>query len=212
MAIRLSVVLAAALAAAPLGGCGTPKPVLVDFSDTPRDYRAKDYETVYSRWTRHDRAMHDVDFALEVWATYKSWDFREAYVERYGEVYNLSDADRATLRQAQLDAFHRAFEFHVVAQSANYRWNDLEKGSSAWRVALVDAAGHELSPEYVRIEKLPDAYETAFFPAKTPFSKTYAVRFPAPPRDSDFAGTGSGSITLRISSPLGRVELVWKST
>jgi hypothetical protein len=212
MAIRLSVVLAAVFAVAPLSSCGTPKPVLVDFSDTARDYRPKDYDAVYSRWTRHDRVMHDVDSALEVWATYKSWDFREAYVERYGDVYNLSDTDRSTLRQAQLDAFRRAFEFHVTAQSSNYRWNDLEKASSAWRVALVDAVGHELAPEYVRVEKLPDAYETAFFPARTPFSKTYSVRFPAPSPEAEFAGPRSGSITLRISSPLGRIELTWKSS
>jgi hypothetical protein len=211
MALRLPAVLATAIAAAALSGCGTPKPTLVDFSDTPRDYLSKDYEAVYTRWTRHDRAMHDVDAALEVWATYKSWDFREAYVERYGTVYSLSDADRTTLRQAQLDAFHRAYEFHVTAQSANYKWNDLEKASSAWRVALVDALGHELAPEYVRVERLPDAYETAFFPSKTPFSKTYAIRFSVPAGDADFAGPRSGSITLRISSPLGRVELMWKS-
>src|SRR4029078_5430590 len=97
MLIRLSVVLATVIAAAPLIGCGTPKPTLVDFSDTARDYRSNDYDAVYARWTRHDRAMHEVDAALEVWATYKSWDFREAYVERYGAVYSLSDADKHQL-------------------------------------------------------------------------------------------------------------------
>jgi hypothetical protein len=62
------------------------------------------------------------------------------------------------------------------------------------------------------VEKLPDAYETAFFPARTPFSKTYSVRFPAPSPEAEFAGPRSGSITLRISSPLGRIELTWKSS
>ena len=48
--------------------------------------------------------MHEVEKALEVWATYKSWDFREAYVERYVAIYSLSDADKSTLRNAQRDA------------------------------------------------------------------------------------------------------------
>jgi hypothetical protein len=191
--------------------CGTPKPVLVDFSETPRDYVAKDYERVYERWTRHQRVLLDTDVALEVWATFKSWDFREAYVERYAGTYSLSDADRGALRQAQLEAFHRAYEFHITAQSTNFKWNDLEKANSAWRASLVDALGHELAPEPIKVVKLPDAYESQFFPAKTPFTKTYSLTFLIPAGGAgDFAGIKSGSVTLRISSPIGRVELDWR--
>lgn len=209
LAGALALLLAVALSG---GGCAAPKPALVDFSDTRRDYRAKDYEDVYRRWTRHDRTLHQVDTALEVWATFKSWDFREAYVEKYADVYSLAEADRAKLRQAQLEAFHAAYEFHVTAQSTNYKWNDLEKSSSAWRVALVDGLGHELAPERVRIEKLPDAYETIFFPARTAFTRTYSISFAVPAgADNAFAGVRSGSITLRIASPLGHLLMTWQS-
>jgi hypothetical protein len=193
------------------GGCQTDKHARVDFSETPRDYLAKDYPAAYDRWTRHDFALHDVDKALEVWATFKSWDFREAYIERYADIYSLSDADRTALRRAQLDAFHVAYEFHVTAQSSDYRWNDLEKSSSPWRVTLVDALGRELQAEAVKVEKLPDAYEREFFPAKTPFSKTYSVRFLAPAGDGEFVGLKSGAITLRFTSPVGRIDLTWRS-
>jgi hypothetical protein len=198
------------LAAALVTGCAAQKKVAVDFSDTPRDYVATDYERVYERWTRHQQALQEADVALEVWATFKSWDFREAYIERYATVYSLSDGDRKTLRDAQQEAFRAAYEFHVTAQSTNFKWNDLEKGSSAWRLALVDALGHELAPEYVKIEKLPDAYESQFFPKKTPFTKTYAVRFVVPTDGAEFAGVKSGSLTLRFASPIGRVELEWR--
>jgi hypothetical protein len=200
------------LALVSLGAGCAPKLVFVDFSDTPRDYVAKDYETVYDRWTRHVQVLQEADVALEAWATYKSWDFREAYVERYATVYDLTDADRKTLREGQRDACHAGYEFHVTAQSTNYKWNDLEKSSSAWRTTLIDAVGHELVPEYVKVEKLPDAYESQFFPSKTPFTKTYAIRFATPTDGAEFAGTKSGSITLRFSSPLGRVELVWRGS
>jgi hypothetical protein len=197
---------------ATLVACQSDKAARVDFSEANRSYVANDYSDVYNRWTRHDFAMYQVEKALEVWATYKSWDFREAYVERYAASYSLSDADRNTLRAAQKDALHKAYEFHVTAQSANYKWNDLEKSSSPWRVTLLDALGHELAPEMatIKIEKLPEAYELEFFPAKTPFSKTYSVRF-SPAAASDFAGIKSGSITLRIASPVGRVELTWRA-
>jgi hypothetical protein len=105
---------------------------------------------------------------------------------------------------------HEAYEFHVTAQASNYKWNDLEKSSSPWRVTLLDVLGHELSPEYIRVEKLPDAYEGAFFPKRTPFTKTYAIRFAAPADAAAFTGIKSGAITLRLTSPIGRVELEWR--
>lgn len=207
----LSVALALALAGLPLsGGCASQKEVVVDFSESPRHFVAKDYDDVYKRWTRHQQVLDEADVALEVWGTFKSWEFRDAYVERYAHVYSLSDSDRETLRKAQQDSFAAAYEFHVTAQSTSFKWNDLEKASSAWRTTLVDALGHELPSSSIKIVKLPDAYEREFFPQKTPFTKTYAIRFIA--EGAEFVGMRSGSITLRIASPIGRVELVWKSS
>jgi hypothetical protein len=200
----------AVLVVATLVACQSDKAARVDFSEAPRNYVANDYHEVYNRWTRHDFTMYEVEKALEVWVTYKSWDFREAYVERYAASYSLSDADRSLLRAAQKDAFHRSYEFHVTAQSANYKWNDLEKSSSPWRLTLLDALGHELQPQAIKVEKLPEAYELEFFPSKTPFSKTYTVRF-TPAAASDFAGISSGAIILRIASPIGRIELTWRA-
>ena len=197
--------------AATLVACQSDKAARVDFSETSRNYVAGDYADVYERWTRHDFVMHDVEKALEVWATFKSWDFREAYIERYAATYSLSDGERGKLRAGQLSALHDAYEFNLTAQSANYKWNDLEKASSPWRVTLLDALGHELPLETltIKVQKLPDAYEREFFPAKTPFSKTYNLRFVLP-ANTDFGGISSGAIILRIASPLGRIELTWR--
>jgi hypothetical protein len=192
-------------------GCASQRQYTVDFSETPRDYLASDYPGVYQRWTRHDFAEHDVDKALEVWATFKSWDFREAYLEKYASIYSVPDAKRDELRQGEREAYHTAYEFHVIAQSANWDWNDLEKANSPWRLTLIDALGHELPSERVRIDKLPDAYEREFFPARGPFTKSYSVRFLVPAPGADFVGAKSGSLTIRIASPIGRIDLVWKS-
>ena len=66
--------------------------------------------------------------------------------------------------------------------------------------------------EEIKIEKLPDAYESTFFPianlAEGAFVKSYRIRF-AMPAAGEFVGAKSGSLTLRIVSPLGRVDLVW---
>jgi hypothetical protein len=206
---RATVVLVVGLTWGAMLGCVSTRSEQVDFSETRRAYLPTDYGQVYGRWTRHDYAMHDADKALEVWATFKSWDFREAYIEHYASVYALSDVDRETLRKGQLDSLHKFYEFHVTSQSSEFEWNDLEKTTTAWRVTLVDALGHELTPEPIKIQKLPDAYEREFFPSKTPFSKTYSIRFVA--KSGDFAGAQTGGLTLRFMSPVGRIELVWKS-
>jgi hypothetical protein len=204
--------LAPLLAVAAMGatGCASRQTVTVDFSEARRAYLPTDYEAVYTRWTRHEYVLRDADKALEVWATLKSWDFREAYVERYASVYALTAADRETLRKGQLDSLHKYYELHVTAQSGDLKWNDLDKANTAWRVALIDALGHELSSEPVKLQRLPDAYERSFFPAKNAFTKTYNIRFIAP-ADSDFVGAKSGSLMLRFTSPVGRIEVIWKS-
>jgi hypothetical protein len=38
---------------------------------------------------------------IETWGVYKSWEFRQAYVERYAKIYSLSDAEKAALYESQ---------------------------------------------------------------------------------------------------------------
>jgi hypothetical protein len=192
--------------------CGTAKPPVVDFSLAPEDYRSEDYPIVYERWTRHEKVTANLESALEVWATYKSRDYREAFVAHYGEAYSMGDAERERLRQSQHEAAATTYEFMVTAQSANYKWNDLEKKNSPWRVALVDGAGREITPDEFRVEKLPDLFEREFYPVKTPFTKTYVARFlRSAGKDEGFAGERSGRIVLRFAGPLGRADLIWSA-
>ena len=151
---------------------------MVDFLGVPRAYSAEDYPQVYERWTRHQKVAHETESVLEVWATLKSRDYREAFVARYAADYSLNAAARDQLMQSQREAADSAYEFLITAQSANYRWNDLEKKNSPWRVTLVDGAGNEMAPDQLKVEKLPDMFEREFFPVKTPFTKTYSAHFP----------------------------------
>jgi hypothetical protein len=208
--VALSIALGCALGCA--FGCATSKPPVVDFSMVPRDYKSENYPEVYERWTRHEKVVHELESALEIWATYKSQDYREAFVAHYAEAYSLGDADRTRLRQSQREAAVSGYEFLVTAQSANYRWNDLEKKSSPWRVTLLDGMGRELAVEELKIEKLPDIFEREYFPVKTPFTRTYLVRFPRTgTKEEDFAGDRSGRVILRIAGPMGRADLVWSA-
>jgi len=118
-----------------------------------------------------------VGTVIEAWATYKSWDFRQAYVSYYASIYDLSDSDRATLLRSQLEASRASHEFHVAVQMTTDKWNDLERKNSPWRVTLLDASGGELGPASIQTVKLPELYESQFFPSRTEFTRTYEISF-----------------------------------
>src|SRR5438477_370208 len=93
----------AAIAVAVAGGCAAPTPALVDFTETRRGFAASAYDQVLKTWTRHAKVVEDVGTVIEVWGLYKSWEYREAYIERYAKVYSLTDAERKSLYDAQLE-------------------------------------------------------------------------------------------------------------
>lgn len=191
-------------------GCATARAPAVDFSDSTKHYRNEDYLAVHDAWTRHAKLVQDVGTVMEVWATFKSWDFRQAYIAKYAKAYDLPEGERETLAKGQQDAARAVYEIHLVAQSTTDKWNDLERRNSPWRITLLDGTGAELSPASIKVEKFPEIYESEFFPSRTPFSKTYTVRFLHPEGDA-FVGPVSGRLTLRLDSPLGKVEAVWET-
>jgi hypothetical protein len=201
------------LAAVAFSGCthavATSKPV--DFSAAKHDYRSSDYPVVFQNWTRHARLVQEVGTVIEAWGTYKSWDFRQAYIAKYSEVYDLPDHDVSELLQEQLEASRNSFDFHIAAQTTNDRWNDLERKNSPWRVTLLDDDGTELSPSAIRVVKLPELYETQFFPDRTEFTRSYEISFTRPSGGQPFAPAGNKQLTLRIAGPMGRIELVWEA-
>jgi hypothetical protein len=206
-------VLGPALACAvALVGCAQSASKPVNFSDATRNYRPSDYSSVYESWTRHAKLWQEVGTVIEAWATYKSWDFRQAYVSYYASIYDLSDSDRATLLRSQLEASRASHEFHVAVQMTTDKWNDLERKNSPWRVTLLDASGGELGPASIQTVKLPELYESQFFPSRTEFTRTYEISFALTSSGGQpFSGPASGRLVLRFVSPAGRIELAWDS-
>lgn len=194
------------------GGCASSRLQTVDFSETTKHHRSADYLTVHDAWTRHAKLVQDIGTVMEIWATFKSWDFRQAYIAKYAKIYDLADSERETLTKSQLETSRAVYEIHLVAQSTNDRWVDFGKKDSPWRFTLLDGTGAELAPSSIKPEKFPDAYEGEFFPSRTPFSRTYTVRFARPDDGLEtFVGPASGRLILRIASPLGKVEVAWEA-
>lgn len=196
-------------------GCAQREPPPVNFGVPTDRFEARDYAEVLGRWTRHDQEVKDIGLVIEAWATLKSPEFREAYVAEYSAVYGLPGADREALRRAQLEAAATHYEFHLVVQTTDFRWNDLEVRDSPWKVTLLDATGAELEPSLLTYEDdLPELYEMRFYPYRTDFSRSYTVRFPKNGPEGErkpFIGPASGRLVLRIAGPLGRAEMVWQA-
>jgi hypothetical protein len=192
--------------------CASARVQTVDFSETTKQYRESDYLAVHDAWTRHAKLVQDIGTVMEIWATFKSWDFRQAYVAKYAKIYDLPDNERKALEKTQLDTSRAVYEIHLVAQSTNDRWTDFTSKRSAWRLTLLDGTGAELAPTTVKAERLPDAYESEFFPSRTPFSHTFTLRFVPPEGSGDaFVGPQSGRLILRLASPVGKVEVTWEA-
>ena len=197
---------------AAFAGCASSRSQTVDFSEASKNYRSEDYGAVFETWTRHAKLVQDIGTAMEIWATFKSWDFRQAYMVKYARIYDLADGERESLAKSQMETARAVYEIHLVAQSTNDRWNDLGNRLSPWRLTLLDGTGAELAPTTIKVEKLPDAYEGEFFPSRTPFSHTYTVRFVRSEGAGEtFVGPQSGRLILRLASPVGKVEVAWEA-
>jgi hypothetical protein len=196
----------------PLAGCATSRPPVVDFSEATQVYRSDDYLPAFEAWTRHAKLVQDIGTAMEIWATFKSWDFRQAYIARYAKVYDLADNEREQLAKSQQETARAIYEIHLVSQSTTDKWNDFERRTSPWRITLLDGTGAELAPTSIKVEKLPEVYENEFFPTRTLFSKTYTIRFVRPEGTGEsFVGPESGRMILRVASPIGKVEVAWEA-
>jgi hypothetical protein len=184
----------------------------LNFSTEARTFKASDYPKIHRAWTRHTPLVqYDIGLVFEGWATLKGPEFRQAYVAKYASVYGLPPNEQEAILKAQTQAEQSGYEIHLVAQSTYDKWIDFDKRTSPWRISLIDGTGTEISPTLIRAEKYPDIYESIFFPDRTPFSRSYTLRFSKPESGDGSKGPTAGRLLLRIASPIGHIEFIWQT-
>jgi hypothetical protein len=185
----------------------------VTLVEGPREYVATDYDAVLDRWTRTERlfALSDLETYLTATATFESWDFRWAYVVRYGQDYRLTIEQRKKLLDKALDETRLQHQFFVALYGGERKYNDLTKDNSAWIVRLIDDTGNETAPKEIVAIKKPNALERNYFPYNTAFRTAFRIRFP------QVSGDGRPTISpqakwfgLRFAGAQGNSELVWQ--
>ncbi len=209
----------ALLALAALSGCAELR---VDFSETrERSFEPKDYERVLERWTREDRLylLDGLDNALTVTATFKSWEYRRAFVDRYAHDFRLTPAERRALEDEQRIEMEAAHVFFVAATSTRLQWSDLAAETSPWCIRLVNDRDEVLTPfhdghEPAGIEAIrrPTPFHRAYFPYLNVFRQVFVLRFPRVlPTGEPFLRAGIRSFVLDFAGAFGKAEMRWSS-
>jgi hypothetical protein len=196
-------------AACLLIGCATT-PIVVSLGEPTRPATANDYISILKRWSRHGNLRYDFDAALDVDATLRSPEFRDAYAAKYIQLYLIGEENRAHTRGEIMADGADSYEFHVETATHDYALNDLTSAKTVWRVTLVDDQGHEVQPTRVTGQKERRALDESFYPYVSTFSRGWTLRFPRTRADgTPLVGSDTKALTLRFAGPQGSVDLVW---
>lgn len=194
-------------------GASSCTPPTVNLSEGPREYVAEDYNQVLKSWTRSLQllSVEQLDNVLTVTATYESWDFRWAYVIRYGQDYRLTVDQRRSLLDRALAETRREHQFFVALEAQRFKWGDLALENPAWIIRLIDDQGSETAPSEIIEIKRPGAMEQTYFPYTSPFRHAYRVTFPVKRADGTTTILPKARwFGLRFAGPQGNDELVWR--
>lgn len=208
--------LAAALLCLGLGAfmssCGASP---VSMRQATRDFTPGDYEGVYGQWTR---SADEFDFGrlgevLHVTATFESWEFRWAYVVRYGSDHSFTTLERTHLLEETLVDARTRHRFFVTLGHPIYRDADLTGITSDIRVLLVEPSGRQVEPiEVVRIPR-PSADQRRYFPSIHRQRHTFRIAFPALGEDgAPTIPENASFVVLRFAAAAGTINLRWDLT
>ena len=212
MSLRAAILAVTSLAAALSAACASSPPPVQLSDQWPA--RAGEYRDVTRKWTRHGRERTSpddkgnvFDQALDVVATFKSPEWRAAYVQYRAEHNQLPASEVAALTAREKADSQQHYEVMLLVATYDRRLNELQKGArSVWRVALVDAAGAEIVASEIKRDRRPRSEIAADFPELGDFHEPYVARFP---RTVNLLRPGAHRFSLKVTSSQVGIELVW---
>jgi hypothetical protein len=197
---------AAALLTIVCTACAVASPPVRLTEDWPT--AARDYEDVVREWTRKAELHANYQEVCELFATFKSPEWRAAHAEHDAEIRGLAgDARTQRIAQSRADAAG-PYEIQLMVTTWDRRENDLDRGKkSVWRVALIDEKGQEIEPLEIVKDRRPALVVRAEFPMLGEFAVSYVARFP---RTAALLGPSAKQVRLRMSSTRGGLEVRWQ--
>jgi hypothetical protein len=191
-----------------LAGCVSTPPTLGEPAPVMKDERQELlYQKVLERFTARDELYSGFDTVLFAAATLQTPAFREARVRRTAHFQALTRERVEELLGQELAEAGRAHEFILGVHIFNYRYDDFDRSSSIWNVALVTPSG-EVKPVSVERVGRADMELRAYYPYLGTFWVAYRVRFPTTYADGKAViPPGTERVVLRMASSLGKVEM-----
>ena len=206
--VRAALAPAFALALAVGGAACAAAPPPLKLSDAWPSQTA-DFEDVNKAWTRKAIMRGEYQQALEVYAIFRSPEWRAARAAHIAQLRNVQGSSRDAMLAAERTAAEGDFEVTLVVTTYERSENDLHRGDrSVWRVALVDDAGVETAPTKIVRDRRPAEILRAELPMLGDFATVYVATFP---RAAAVLHDGAKRVALRMWSTRGSVELVWAS-
>jgi len=166
------------------------------------EHISKEYIAALDTWTRDKTVYAQFETRVRIAATYKSTEFKDAYLTEFSRVYLLTDSEIKVRRAGLVEVASDFEEFLFYAYIPEKDANDFAKPRSIWKVFLVDSEGKRYYPIELRhIEKITPVIEEFFPYVKRHYGKFYSVKFA--PFDTP------GKLNLIFTSTAGKVELTW---
>ena len=136
------------------------------------------YFDILPQVTKSKKVIDNLDSKLFVYATYKNWALREAYVDEYARRYQMDEGQKETLQEREKGLEERFNEFFIAVYTPDARWNDFNTRESIWRVYLEDDKGSRVSPIEIKKVDVDSPFIREFYPYLDLWSSGYIIRFP----------------------------------
>ncbi len=167
-------------------------------------YAGGSYPRAVEQWTREGRIYRGLELELLGHATYKSDDFRRAFVKEYARAYQLSEDGIRALEREEAQAAQGAYEFLFAAYVPETPLNDFDQKNPSWKFYLFLGDDQAIQPEAIEKTKV-DPTIRHFFPYLNPWKTFYTVRFP-----KTSTAQGDAPVRLRVTGVRGRIDMTWK--
>lgn len=186
-----------------MAGCGLK-------TKAPEAAQKADYPGVLERWSRGVKIFDGLESRLYFNATYKTPDFRRAYIDRYSKSYELGEDSRKNLLDRELEQAEAYNEFFFTAYTPDEGWNDFEEKGSIWKLYLEDGSGNRVVPVSVTKLDNSDPVIREFFPYFDLWSSAYTVKFPKYSETGKEIPGADESVKLIVTGVKGKGELEWR--
>lgn len=180
--------------------------------EAPSGIGAKDYKRLLNKWTEEAKVYQGLETGLLTVATFKSWEFRQAYVEKYAQIYLLEPDNKEEMLGKERVISDELNEFFLSVYTPDHDLDDFSKDDSVWKIYLLDDRGNMLEPTEIEEAKEKLSFLKELYPYITPWSSFYELRF-----SQNFSETQEPFITpetryikLVITSPSTRAVMTWK--